>query len=113
MVKRWLFWMVPLLVLFGSSVGEAAWQEKWQNVLKAAKKEGVVAVSGPAGVQSRDSLTKPFEDKYGIRVNFFWRLRPGAITAHHGRTKGGSLYVGCVRSWNHHWTHSHDPRWGV
>jgi len=71
MVKRWLLWMVPLLVLFGSSLGEAAWQEEWQKVLKAAKKEGVVAVSGPAGVQSRDSLTKPFEDKYGIRVNFF------------------------------------------
>ena len=27
MVKRWLLWMVPLLVLSGSSVGDAAWQE--------------------------------------------------------------------------------------
>jgi len=70
-VKRWLLGIVALLVLFGSSLGEAAWQEEWQTVLKAAKKEGVVAVSGPAGVQSRDSLTKPFEDKYGIRVEFF------------------------------------------
>ena len=71
MMKRWLLGIIPLLVLSGSSLGEAAWQEEWQKVLKAAKKEGVVAVSGPAGVQSRDSLTKPFTDKYGIRVNFF------------------------------------------
>lgn len=71
MVQQCLSWMVTILVVFVSSMGEAAWQEEWQKVLEAAKKEGVVAVSGPAGVQSRDSLTKPFTDKYGIKVNFF------------------------------------------
>lgn len=70
-MNRWLMILVSFLVLFVSSVGDAAWKEEWQKVLKAAKKEGVVYVSGPAGVQSRDSLTQPFTDKYGIRVSFF------------------------------------------
>ncbi len=43
MVKRWLQGLIPLLVLSGSSVGDAAWQEERQNVLKAAKKEGTAA----------------------------------------------------------------------
>ena len=97
MVKRWLFWMVPLLVLFGSSVGEAAWQEEWQNVLKAAKNEGVVAVSGPAGVQSRDSLTKPFKDRYGIRVDFFGasgrELSPRIMAERRARQYRWDVYV--------------------
>ncbi len=43
MVKRWLQGLIPLLILSGSSVGEAAWKEEWQKVLKAAKKEGAAA----------------------------------------------------------------------
>ena len=70
-MSRWFLLFVSFLVLSVSSVGDAAWKEEWEKVLKAAKKEGVVSVSGPAGVQSRDSLTKPFEDKYGIKVSFF------------------------------------------
>ncbi len=42
-VKRWLQGLIPLLVLSGSSVGDAAWKEEWQKVLKAAKKEGTAA----------------------------------------------------------------------
>ncbi len=42
-VKRWLQGLIPLLVLSGSSVGDAARQEERQNVLKAAKKEGAAA----------------------------------------------------------------------
>ncbi len=70
MVKRWRLWMVSVLVLSVSSVGEAAWQEEWQKVLKEAKQEGKVSVFGPAGVPARDALTEPFEAKYGIAVNF-------------------------------------------
>jgi len=71
MQKLLLFVFASLLVLWTASVGETAWEQEWEKVLAAAKKEGVVAVSGPAGVPSRDSLTKPFTDKYGIKVDFF------------------------------------------
>jgi hypothetical protein len=34
-----------------------------------------VAVSGATGIESRDSLTKPFEEKYRNEVMFFGALR--------------------------------------
>jgi iron(III) transport system substrate-binding protein len=40
-------------------------------LLAAAQKEGKVAVIGPTGTDANDVLTKPFEQKYGIKVEFF------------------------------------------
>jgi len=47
-----------------------AWQQEWEKVLAAAKKEGTVAVIGVAGRQLQDTLTLPFEKKYGIKVEY-------------------------------------------
>jgi iron(III) transport system substrate-binding protein len=46
-------------------------QSEWDRVLAAAKQEGKVAVIGPTGVEARDALVQPFEEKYGISVEFF------------------------------------------
>ena len=46
------------------------WQEEWDRVLQAAKKEGKVAMIGPVGADRRDALTIAFEKKYGISVEY-------------------------------------------
>jgi iron(III) transport system substrate-binding protein len=48
----------------------APWQEEWDRVLQAAKKEGKVAMIGPVGADRRDALTIAFEKKYGISVEY-------------------------------------------
>jgi iron(III) transport system substrate-binding protein len=49
----------------------AAAPSEWDRVLAAAKQEGKVAVTGPAGTDARDALTEPFQEKYGISVEYF------------------------------------------
>jgi iron(III) transport system substrate-binding protein len=70
--------MIPsiscILLLFGSlNFAEAAigWQEEWERVISAGKKEGAVSVVGVAGADVRDALTVPFTKQYGINVEFF------------------------------------------
>jgi len=64
-----LAWML-LLALAGLANAAAAWQEEWERVLQAAKKEGKVAIIGPIGADRRDALTIAFEKKYGIGVEY-------------------------------------------
>src|SRR5215468_190316 len=62
-----LGWMFALVGLANAGV---AWQEEWERVLQAAKKEGKVAMIGPVGADRRDALTIAFEKKYGIGVEY-------------------------------------------
>jgi ABC-type Fe3+ transport system substrate-binding protein len=59
-----------LLALAGLANAGPAWQEEWDRVLQAAKKEGKVAMIGPIGADRRDALTIAFERKYGISVEY-------------------------------------------
>lgn len=52
------------------AAARAQWEDDWDRVVAAAKKEGVVTVFGPAGDVQREVLTRPFEEKYGISVEF-------------------------------------------
>ncbi|HLB28874.1 MAG TPA: extracellular solute-binding protein [Dehalococcoidia bacterium] len=45
-----------------------AWEQEWDQVLAAAKREGKVAVQSDIGPALRQALTGPFEKKYGITV---------------------------------------------
>jgi len=67
------FCLVILLVLgtAASAAAAPAWQEEWERVLSAAKREGEVAVMGPVGTDTRDALTIPFQKAHGIRVDYF------------------------------------------
>ena len=51
------------------AVAMAQYAQSWEETLAAAKKEGVVAVIGPQGSETRDALTLAFQKKYpDIRV---------------------------------------------
>src|SRR5688572_15806631 len=60
-----LFWITASKVEAGP-----AWQEEWDRVLVAAKKEGSIAILGTTGTDIRDALTLPFSKQYGIQVEF-------------------------------------------
>jgi iron(III) transport system substrate-binding protein len=45
--------------------------QQWEKVLEAARAEGKVTVIGPVGADRRDVLVQPFQQKYGIAVEYF------------------------------------------
>ena len=48
---------------------DAAFDKKWQKLIKAAQKEGEVVVNSPGGkVRPKVRAAKPFQKKFGIRV---------------------------------------------
>ena len=56
--------------------------------VEAAKKEGKVVVYGLVLPQSMDTINKPFEKKYGVRVEY-WRAAPNrVIKSRVGPSKG-------------------------
>ena len=71
-IFAWMF----LVLLTGRAQAAAAWQEEWERVLQAAKKEGTLAMVGPPGADRRDALTETFQKKYGISVEY--HADPGA-----------------------------------
>ncbi len=70
MAKR-LYLLVTIAVMVAVGSVSMAAADEWDKVLAAAKKEGTVAVIGPAGSKIRDTLTQNFEKKYGIKVEYF------------------------------------------
>ena len=48
----------------------AATPGSWDALLAKARAEGSVTVAGPGTVSARRSLTKPFEERFGIRVEY-------------------------------------------
>jgi iron(III) transport system substrate-binding protein len=65
-----IFAWILLLAFAGLANAGAAWQEEWDRVLQAAKKEGKVTIIGPIGADRRDALTIAFEKKYGIGIEY-------------------------------------------
>ena len=47
-----------------------AWEQEWEKVLAAAKKEGTVAVAGLPGAEIRKAVSELFEKRYGITVEY-------------------------------------------
>jgi len=53
------------------AAGDASASAEWARVVEAARREGSVAVFGPAAVQTRDALTEAFQRAYpDIRVEY-------------------------------------------
>lgn len=54
----------------GLQPGREAWQSKWDNLLKEAKKEGVLSMYSTQGTQVRDGIFKPLQEKLGLRLEW-------------------------------------------
>jgi iron(III) transport system substrate-binding protein len=75
--KTMIGFLAALLALLSPAAAPSAWQEDWERVLQAAKKEGSLALIGPPGADRRDSLTVPFQKKHGISVEYWADPAPG------------------------------------
>ena len=53
-----------------TAVGKPDWQQEWDRVAEAAKKEGKLILAGPPGAEVRRAITEPFERQYGITVEY-------------------------------------------
>src|SRR5436190_16444790 len=66
-IKNLLIAIVVGLLVTAAAMAQSS--QSWEQILAAAKKEGVVAVIGPQGSETRDALTQGFQKKYpDIRV---------------------------------------------
>lgn len=46
------------------------WQVKWDNLLKEAKKEGILSMYSTGGGEIRDAIIKPIQEKLGLKLEF-------------------------------------------
>jgi iron(III) transport system substrate-binding protein len=76
-MKVLLFLLIVLLGTNGPAAAASSSQDEWERVVQAAKKEGSLAIIGPPGADRRDSLTVPFQKKYGISVEYWADPAPG------------------------------------
>lgn len=53
-----------------SQSGSGEWQIRWGNLLKEAKKEGILSLYSTSGGEIRDAIAKPIQDKLGIKLEF-------------------------------------------
>jgi ABC-type Fe3+ transport system substrate-binding protein len=63
--------IVIIALITGISCAVEAQMAQWQQIVAAAKKEGKVVVSIPAGAELRKSLKDVFEKRYGIELELF------------------------------------------
>ncbi|HLB28608.1 MAG TPA: extracellular solute-binding protein [Dehalococcoidia bacterium] len=64
---------------------KAPWEQEWEQVLAAAKREGKVVVGGPQGDENRKALSEAFGKRYGITVEYLGA--PGPELAARMRTE--------------------------
>jgi iron(III) transport system substrate-binding protein len=63
--------LIAVLVLGSREAGaQANWQEPWDKVVAAAKKEGVVVVTGPPFAQTRQELEQAFGKRFGFKLEY-------------------------------------------
>lgn len=49
---------------------KAGWQDKWNKTVKSAQQEGRVRIYGDVSSETRQAISKPFKEKYGIEAEF-------------------------------------------
>lgn len=47
-----------------------AWQIKWDNLAKEARKEGILTMYSTSGTEVRDGIARPLQEKFGLRLEF-------------------------------------------
>lgn len=53
-----------------AGVGGADWQQRWNTVVEAAKREGSVTIYSTAGTDARKEVEQGMREKFGINIEF-------------------------------------------
>ncbi|MBI4333553.1 MAG: ABC transporter substrate-binding protein [Chloroflexi bacterium] len=77
----------------GPAPAAAGWQEKWNNLVAEAKKEGAVSVYTMWTAETRQALTQAFKDKYGINLEFASFGKGSELSAKVETEKRAGLYL--------------------
>jgi len=64
-----LLWLFAFQLYQPTNVRAAA-QDEWATLVAKAKQEGKLVMIGPVGSDRKDSLTLPFQQKYGIEIEY-------------------------------------------
>lgn len=73
---------------------EKNWQKEWDQTIAAARKEGkVVVVSGARGAEPRQGSTEPFEQKFGIVVEYITSGTPAAMAQRIKTERTAGMYL--------------------
>ena len=69
--SRLLTAMALVFMLIDTSAAQQAWQQEWTKVLDAARKEGVVLVSGPPGPAQREAFVTGWQKAFpDIKIEY-------------------------------------------
>ncbi len=69
-----------------------SWQQEWDSLVNAARKEGKVVISVSIGPGPRDALAQSFYEKYGISLDFVVG-RSGELLPKFAAERGAGLYL--------------------
>ena len=103
---KWLIFfylIVTVAPLFAAE--KSGWQQQWETVLAAAKREGKVTVTGPTGSEVRQALVEPFQKSTELQLNIL-RPRDGRLLQRswlnrlRADTFGTCLYTAHLLRWN-------------
>lgn len=67
--------------------------QKWDSILAAAKKEGIINIYASWGAPTRAAITKAFKDKYGIDVAFTSFGRGAEFVARYRAEKNAGIHL--------------------
>lgn len=76
------------------------WQERWDKAVAAAKKEGVVVVTGPPFAQTRQELEQAFTKRFGFKLEYIGVEGAEAVTRVEREAVAGRLSVDAMLGGN-------------
>jgi iron(III) transport system substrate-binding protein len=74
----------------------ADWEQRWNALVEAARKEGTVVVSGPPTPDVRANLTARFKERFGIDVEYIGGRRGDLVTRLEGERAAGLYTVDVI-----------------
>lgn len=77
---------------FAQATAKEAWEEKWENLVKAAQKEGKIVIYTSEGTDTRTALSQNFKKKYGIDVEMVTGRSPELMAKLTNERRAG-LYI--------------------
>ena len=85
---------LALLILAASAIAQnsSGWQEKWDNALAGAKKEGKLVVLGPPGDQIREAITQGFGKAFPTISMEFSGARGGELSTRIKAERDAGIY---------------------
>ena len=90
--------LTSLVILLGFSfpafcqMTKAPWQDEWEKLLEAAKKEGKVTVSIPASAELRKALEENFRKRFGLEVEVYTARASSAVRRMADEFRAGVRY---------------------